>query len=130
VIRRVDFRGRALTKAAYQSELPRAALDVAEAMRLIDPILHRVKVGNERDLIALAQEFDGVVPPYIRVPQSALDAALTALDPDVRAALEVSIVRVKKVHSDQVRSEKKTIVVDGGEVTQRWGRSHPKVDPS
>ena len=120
MIRRVDFRGRALTKAAYQSELPRAALDVAEAMRLIEPILHRVKVGNERDLIALAQEFDGVIPPSIRVPQKALDAALIALDPDVRAALEISIARVKKVHSDQVRSEKKTIVVDGGEVTQRW----------
>jgi len=120
VIRRVDFRGRALTKAAYQSELPRAALDVAEAMRLIEPILHCVKVGNERDLIALAQEFDGVLPLYIRVPQKVLDEALMSLDPDVRAALEISIERVRKVHNDQVRSEKKTIVVDGGEVTQRW----------
>ena len=120
MIRRVDFRGRALTKAAYQSELPRAALDVAEAMRLIEPILDRVKFGNERDLIALAEEFDGVVPPSIRVPQKALDAALSALDPDVRVALEISIERVKKVHNDQVRSEHSTKVVDGGEVTQRW----------
>ena len=120
MIRRVDFRGQALSKAAYQSELPRAALDVVEAMRLIEPILDRVKFGNESDLVALAEEFDGVVPPYIRVPQNALDAALTALDPDVREALEISIARVRKVHGDQVRNEHITKVVDGGEVTQRW----------
>ncbi|MDO8646705.1 MAG: histidinol dehydrogenase [Candidatus Planktophila sp.] len=120
MIRLVDFRGRALTKAGYQSELPRADLNIAEAMRLIAPILERVKFGSEGDLIKLAEEFDGVVPPSIRVPQSALDAALKALDPEVRSALERSIARVKTVHKDQVRSEKKTVVVDGGEVTQKW----------
>jgi len=120
MIRLVDFRGRALTKAGYNSELPRADLNVAEAMRLITPILERVKFGSESDLIKLAEEFDGVVPPSIRVPQSALDAALKALDPEVRFALERSITRVKRVHKDQVRGEKRTVVVDGGEVTQKW----------
>ena len=43
---------------AYQSELPRAVLDVNEAMKLIEPILLRVKYGTETDLIELAQEFD------------------------------------------------------------------------
>ena len=120
MIRLVDFRGRALTKAGYNSELPRADLNVAEAMQLIAPILERVKFGSEGDLIKLAEEFDGVVPPSIRVPQSALDAALNALDPEIRSALERSIIRVQTVHKDQVRSEKKTVVVDGGEVTQKW----------
>ena len=120
MIRLVDFRGRALTKAGYNSELPRADLNVAEAMRLIAPILERVKFGSEGDLKKLAEEFDGVVPPSIRVPQSALDAALNALDPEIRSALERSIIRVQTVHKDQVRSEKKTVVVDGGEVTQKW----------
>ena len=120
MIRLVDFRGRALTKAGYNSELPRADLNVAEAMQLIAPILERVKFGSESDLIKLAEEFDGVVPPSIRVPQSVLDAALYALDPEIRSALERSIIRVQMVHKDQVRSEKKTVVVDGGEVTQKW----------
>ena len=120
MIRLVDFRGRALTKAGYNSELPRADLNVDEAMRLIAPILERVKFGSESDLIKLAEEFDGVAPPSIRVPQSALDAALKSLDPDVCSALERSISRVKTVHKDQVRSEKRTVVVDGGEVTQKW----------
>lgn len=120
MIRTVDLRGRALTKAQYQSELPRAYLNVAAAMLLIEPILERVKNGNESDLIALAQEFDGVTPPSIRVPQHALDEALTQLDPAVRAALELSITRVRKVHNGQVRNERITTVVNGGTVTEKW----------
>jgi histidinol dehydrogenase len=89
-------------------------------MTLIEPILHRVQHGTEADLIALAQEFDGVRPASIRVPQSALDAALAELDPAIRTALEVSAERIRKVHKDQVRAETRTTVVDGGTVTEKW----------
>ena len=120
MIRTVDLRGKALNKAGYNAELPRAALDVAQAMALIEPILHRVKTGGESELIKLAQEFDGVTPTSIRVPQKALDSALASLDPAIRAALELSIERVRKVHNDQVRVDKTTTVVDGGSVTEKW----------
>jgi len=120
VIRTVDLRGQSLDKAGYQAELPRAQLDVAKAMTLIEPILRRVQHGTEADLIALAQEFDGVRPASIRVPQSALDAALAELDPAIRTALEVSAERIRKVHNDQVRAETRTTVVDGGTVTEKW----------
>lgn len=120
MIRTVDLRGKTLDKAGYQAELPRAKLDVAQAMTLIEPILRRVQHGTEADLIALAQEFDGVTPPSIRVPQSALDAALSELDPAIRKALEVSAARIRKVHNDQVRTETRTTVVDGGVVTEKW----------
>ena len=120
MIRTVDLRGKALTKAGYNNELPRATLDVAEAMRLIEPILHRVKTGNEAELIKLAEEFDGVTPPSIRVPLKAIEEALVNLDPQVRAALELSIGRVRKVHNDQLRNDKTTTVVDGGTVTEKW----------
>ena len=120
MIRTVDLRGKALTKAGYNAELPRAALDVAQALVLVEPILHRVKTGSEAELIKLAQEFDGVTPASIRVPQQALDSALASLDPAIRAALELSIERVRKVHNDQVRADKTTNVVDGGTVTEKW----------
>ena len=120
MIRTVDLRGKALTKAGYNAELPRAALDVAQAMAVVEPILRRVKTGGESELIKLAQEFDGVTPTSIRVPQNALDSALASLDPAIRAALELSIERVRKVHNDQVRVDKTTTVVDGGSVTEKW----------
>ena len=109
-----------MSKAGYQSELPRAVLDIVEAMRLIEPILERVKNGNESDLMDLAQEFDGIRPSSIRVPESEIFSALTELDPSVRTALERSISRIRKVHYDQIRSEKTTTVVDGGVVTEKW----------
>ncbi len=120
MIRTVDLRGRTLSKTEYAALLPRATLDVAGAMATIEPILAAVKSGNEQTLRDLAQKFDGVSPKEIRVPQTALDRALAELDPAVRAALELSIERIRKVHRDQVRSEKRTEVVPGGTVTEKW----------
>ena len=120
MIRSLDLRGKALTKAGYQKAIPRAVLDIAAAMIAIEPILQKVKTGAEADLLQLAEEFDGVLPASIRVPQAALDKALVELDPKVRAALELSAERIRKVHNDQVREVTTTKVVDGGVVTERW----------
>jgi histidinol dehydrogenase len=120
MIRTLDLRGQALSKAGYQRSIPRASLDIATAMRAIEPILERVKNGNESELLKLAEEFDGVRPASIRVSQVELDKALKNLDPAVRTALELSISRIRKVHEDQKRSDKTTNVVDGGVVTERW----------
>ena len=120
VIRRVDLRGVRHTKAEVQKLLPRATLDVNEAMKVIEPILNRVKNGGIEDLYSLAQEFDGVRPPSLRVPQAALDNALAELSPEIRRSLEISIDRIRTVHNDQVRAPHTTKVVDGGTVTERW----------
>jgi histidinol dehydrogenase len=120
MIRSLDLRGKAITKAGYQKAIPRAALDIAAALVSIEPILQKVKSGTEADLLQLAEEFDGVRPQSIRVPQSALDKALADLDPKVRAALELSAERIRKVHNDQTRGVTTTKVVDGGVVTERW----------
>jgi histidinol dehydrogenase len=120
MIRTLDLRGQALSKAGYQRAIPRAKLDIATAMRTIEPILERVKNGDESELLKLAEEFDGVRPVSIRVSQIELDKALENLDPAVRTALELSISRIRKVHDDQRRTDKTTKVVDGGVVTERW----------
>ena len=120
MMRLVDLRGQRLSKAGYTNIIPRAALDVAEAMKLVEPILARVKNGNESDLIALAKEFDGIAPQSIKVPREELTKALAELDPKIRAALEISAERIRKVHNDQLRAESTTRVVDGGSVTEKW----------
>ena len=120
MIRTVDLRGLSLNKSEYAASLPRAALDVSTAMATIAPLLHRVQHGNESDLKALAQEFDGVEPPTIRVPMEIIQQSLKELDPAIRVALEIAIDRVRRVHGDQVRNESTTTVVDGATVTERW----------
>ena len=120
MIRTVDLRGLRLSKSAYQERLPRATLDINQAMQTVEPILSRVKNGNVSDLLDLSLEFDGIRPVSLRVPQSELDSALANLDPAIRTALELSIERIRKVHNDQRREEATTTVVDGGTVTERW----------
>jgi len=120
MMRLVDLRGQRLTKTGYTKLIPRASLDVAQAMKLVEPILARVKNGNEAELIALAKEFDGVSPQSIKVPRAELMRALAELDPQIRTALEVSAERIRKVHNDQQRGETTTRVVDGGSVTEKW----------
>jgi histidinol dehydrogenase len=120
VVRRLDFRGQTRSKLQYQSELPRALLDVDGAMKAVSPILERVKTGNEAELIKLSLEFDGVAPEMIRVPKIELERALANLDSKVRSALEEAIRRIQKVHQDQVRTTTSSKVVDGGMVTQKW----------
>ena len=116
----IDLRGRTLSKAQYKEAIPRASLDVAHAMVQIEPILERVKNGDENTLRELASEFDGVSPEHIRVPSAAIDQALADLDPLIRIALETSIGRVRVVHEAQARMTQKTEVVPGAYVYQRW----------
>lgn len=120
MIRTLDLRGRTLSKAEINREIPRARLDVDTAMAAIAPILQRVKSGNEETLRELAEEFDGIKPDQIRVPQAALDKALFNLDPEIREALELSVKRIRKVHDAQIRSDKSVEVVDGGTVFEKW----------
>ena len=119
-MRIVDFRGKSLSKSAYFQELPRAILNVEAAMELIAPILEKVKTGTEVDLMDLAEEFDGIRPASIRVPREVIDRALTELDPKIRAALEKSIERIRKVHESQKREASVTEVVLGGTVSEKW----------
>ena len=116
----IDLRGQKLSRAQYKRAIPRAALDVAHAMIAIEPILERVKSGDEATLKELAAEFDGVRPEQIRVPTAVIDQALANLDPAIRIALETSIARVRKVHESQARHTQTTEVVPGARVTQRW----------
>ena len=120
LIRRIDLRGKTLSKAEYKSLLPRAILDVEAAMISIAPVLEAVKSGDEETLKDLGLKFDGVRPASIRVPRAQLQKALAELPAEVRSALDEAIARIKKVHSDQARQESSTQVVDGGVVTQRW----------
>ena len=120
IIRRLDLRETKVSKSEYKELMPRAELDVDAALLTIKPILSQVKNGNESKLKSLAEKYDGVLPDSIRVPKSELVKALKNLDPKLRKSLEISIARIRKVHSDQKRTSKKTNVVPGGSVLQKW----------
>jgi histidinol dehydrogenase len=120
MIRRIDLRGRDLAVLDLAEVLPRAGLDVDAALEVVRPIVEDVRVRGDAALLDLGERFDGVRPPALRVPAATIAQALSALDPDVRAALEESIRRARLVHDDQRRTDTTTQVVPGGTVTERW----------
>ncbi len=119
VMRVMDLRGQ-LLGASLRDMLPRAVLDVEQAIAAVRPTVDDVAQRGELAVLEACERFDGVRPAALRVPAQALAAALAELDPKVRAALEESIRRARIVHEDQRRADHTTIVVEGGSVTERW----------
>ena len=120
LIRQIDLRGKRLSKAEYRRVLPRAGMDIDSALKEIEPIISKVRDGSESDLLELGERFDGIRPASVIVPKEIIEAALSNLDPSLRAVIEEAIRRVRIVHRDQVRASSAVRVVDGGEVEERW----------
>lgn len=117
MIRRIDLRGQSIDP---RTVVPRAAMDVADATERIRPILEDVRLHGAEAVMRWTEQLDGVRPPSLRVPTALLQAAADALPADLRAALEESIARARKVHADQRRVDVITTVIPGGTVTERW----------
>jgi histidinol dehydrogenase len=118
VLTRIDLRGR--RDADLTTVLPRAELDVAEAVDQVRPVVEAVRDRGAEAVREATQKFDGVTLTDLRVPAAALQQALEDLDPSVRAALEESIRRNRAVSSAQLRADEVVSVVDGATVTERW----------
>lgn len=117
MIRRIDLRG---SHAEPRDVLPRAAVDVEQATATVGPIVLDVRERGAEAVLDWTERLDGVRPAALRVQVRAIEEAVAALDPAVRAALEESIRRARIVHADQRRTDITTVVVPGGTVTERW----------
>ncbi len=120
MLRTIDLRGRVLSPAELLAVVPRAdaARDeaLATAARLVADVAHR----GEEALREQAARFDRVSDHAIRVPMAHLDEALRDLDPQIRAALDEAIARVRTASAAQVPAPVVTELGDGARVTQRW----------
>ena len=121
MLARIDLRGSALPGARdLAGLLPRAATDIDSVLATVRPLCEDVRIRGARAVREITARLDGVDAEDFTVPVAALQAALDGLDPTVRAALEESIARVRRVHADQARTDVTTDVVPGGRVTERW----------
>src|SRR6516165_6232067 len=120
LIARIDLRGAELTAARLRAALPRGGADVESVLPQVRPIVQAVAERGADAALEFGGSFDGVRPAAVRVPEAALDAALTGLDPDVRDALQVMIERARAVHADQRRADSTTTLGPGATVTERW----------
>ncbi|WP_078062254.1 histidinol dehydrogenase [Actinomyces provencensis] len=119
-MRRIDLRGTTPSAQDLRRALPRAAVDITAATEVVRPIIERVRTEGAPALLDLAERFDHVRPPALRVPAEAIGRALDGLDPEVRRALELSIAHNREGHLQQVPAPATVEVVPGGTVSQRW----------
>jgi histidinol dehydrogenase len=119
-MRVLDLRGRAITNELVNSEVPRAPLDISKAIEEITPLIADVKAKGEQALIDVAAKFGNLDPQPFRVEAFELTQALAALEPSLRAAIQESIDRVRKVCQAVMPADTAVELAPGAIVSQRW----------
>jgi len=123
LITRTDLRGRGaadLRRSALEGVLPRAAFDVSVALEKVRPICEDVRHRGGEAVREYTKRFDGVDLATTRVPPDAIEQALKALDPDVKAALEEAVRRARVVHEAQLPARSDTAPAAGLAVSTRY----------
>lgn len=115
-----DLRSTDLSPARLREAMPRPELDVDAAMQAVAGVVEDVRTRGAEAVLEAGERFDGVRPPSLRVPAEVITEALETLDPEIRAAIEVSIERVRAVDEAQRREDEVVEVTPGGVVRQRW----------
>lgn len=119
-MRRLDLRGKRFTPAELRLLLPRASLDIAQAADQIKPLLSQIQTQGLAAIVDAARKFDGFDPQPLLVSESEIETALDNLPTKLRASIEESIARVKKVSSATMPQNSKISLGEGAVVEQRW----------
>lgn len=121
MLRTIDLRGTSHTYKELRQIVPRQTSDyVGNALATVEDIITRVRADGAPYLRELSQRFDGVTQGALRVPQSSIDGAVSALDPAVREGLEIAITRTRAFATAQRPDDKTIEVAPGAKLTNRW----------
>ena len=119
-MRSIDLRGTQISLSAVRQLAPRAALDISEAARQVQPLIDDVEQHGADAVIRATEKYDGFRPTALLVSQEEIDAAVAGLDADLRTAIETAIQRVRTVSIDSLSQSSQTTFEAGGKVTQRF----------
>jgi histidinol dehydrogenase len=100
--------------------VPRATSARAEAVAAAAQIVDDVRSHGVTALRDQAERFDHVTDHAIRVPAEHLAEAAASVAPEVRAALQAAIDRVRRGSAAQVPAAQTTEIEPGARITQRW----------
>ncbi|WP_062312835.1 histidinol dehydrogenase [Demequina rhizosphaerae] len=120
MLSRIDLRDQDLSARELLDVVPRADVNVGDALAVVEPIIEDVRTRGEAALRELGERFDRVVPAHLRVPADEIARALETLDPAVRDGLEEAIDRVGRFHRATVPPPVDVELAPGATVSQRW----------
>src|SRR5689334_6456995 len=116
MIQTLDLRGRRLSRAELAALVPRAQVDVAVASGTAAELIADGRARGEAALLDQAARLDRVRPDAIRVDPAAITAAVAALDPALRSAIDEAIRRVRRASEGQVPPPIVTELAPGAQV--------------
>src|SRR3954463_12794983 len=102
MISRLDLRG---VTGDLLGHLPRPTMAGDLPVESVRALLDEVRNGGDGAVRALTERFDGITIDELRVPQIELDAALAAIPPLVREALEAARASILEFHRGQLRDD-------------------------
>lgn len=100
--------------------VPRATIDIVTALESVSGLIADVKERGIDAVVEVTKARDGVDPTPIRVSRAEIEAAVANLEPNLRSAIEESIVRVRKVSEANMPLPTTVELAAGAEVHQRW----------
>ncbi len=116
------FQGRLtdMDGAVRRRLLERARDDAPELAASVADMLADVRARGDVALREMSRRFDGVTLAELEVPRGRWDAAVAALDPAVRVALERAARNIRRFHEAQRPSDVTVEVEPGVRVTRTW----------
>lgn len=120
MIQTLDLRGTRPSAAELLELVPRAILDVSVAAETAEQLIAEVREHGSAALLEQAERLDRVRPAALRVGAEELASAVETLDPEVRAAVEESIRRVRIASAAQVPPAVTSEPAPGARIEQRW----------
>ena len=102
VLRRLDLRG---AGTDLRGKLPRPDQATEGPVAAVKEILADVRARGDEAVRDLTERFDGTRPGALRVPPETITAALTAIDPELRSALEIAASGIRDFHEQQLVGE-------------------------
>jgi histidinol dehydrogenase len=102
MLERLDVRG---AGDDLRSRLPRPQAATEPPVAEVQAILAQVREGGDAAVRELTERFDGVAIDELAVPAAELGAALSGLEPQLRAALEAARDNIRDYHEAQVTPE-------------------------
>ena len=120
VIRQLDLRGLSPTEAQLSELIPRAMLNIDSALAVAQEVIDSVKTAGVSYIRKLSMELDGFDPEPLRVSPKELTGALSALDPDIRTAIETAIERNRRVSEAAMPKGFGVDLSEGANVSQRY----------
>lgn len=112
VLNRLDLRG--IDRPLRRGDLPRPVVADGGPLAAVREILAEVEARGDDAVRDLTERFDGVRLDDLRVPPARLTAALEALDPALRSALQTAAGRIEAFHRTQLHGP--TTYDDGGSI--------------